>query len=311
MRLLLIRHGQTPANVLGQLDTARPGPGLTPLGERQAAMTPRALRERQIAAVFASTLLRTQLTAEPLATDRALDIRVQDGLQEIEAGSLEKRSDRVSVQRYLETVFAWGSGNLGARMPGGPDGSTFFDRFDAAVAAVAAEVDSRPPAVIPSVLPSVLPSGLPSGLPSRLPSGLPSGLPSASPSVPRSGRASGMAPGGAVDDSASPYTAAVFSHGAAIRVWTAARAHNVPPAFAGTHELDNTGVVELSGSPADGWSLVSWAGQPVGGPQLVDQQAEDPTGEPLELSLLLGHADRARGRPQVDAHVDRVLVDCR
>lgn len=303
MRLLLIRHGQTPANVLGQLDTDRPGPGLTPLGERQAAMTPRALRERQIAAVFASTLLRTQLTAEPLATDRALDIRVQDGLQEIEAGSLEKRSDRVSVQRYLETVFAWGSGNLGARMPGGPDGSTFFDRFDAAVAAVAAEVDSRPPAVIPSVLPSVLPSGLPSGLPSA--------SPSVPPSVPRSGRASGMAPGGAVDDSASPYTAAVFSHGAAIRVWTAARAHNVPPAFAGTHELDNTGVVELSGSPADGWSLVSWTGQPVGGPQLVDQQAEDPTGEPLELSLLLGHADRARGRPQVDAHVDRVLVDCR
>ena len=264
MRLLLIRHGQTPANVLGQLDTARPGPGLTPLGERQAAMTPRALRERQIAAVFASTLLRTQLTAEPLATDRALDIRVQDGLQEIEAGSLEKRSDRVSVQRYLETVFAWGSGNLGARMPGGPDGSTFFDRFDAAVAAVATvatEVGSRPPAVIPSVLSS--------------------GLSSASPSIPRSGRTSGMAPGGAVDDSASPYTAAVFSHGAAIRVWTAARAHNVPPAFAGTHELDNTGVVELSGSPADGWSLVSWAGQPVGGPQLVDQQAEDPTGEPL------------------------------
>ena len=28
MRLLLIRHGQTPGNVLGQLDTAHPGPGL-------------------------------------------------------------------------------------------------------------------------------------------------------------------------------------------------------------------------------------------------------------------------------------------
>ena len=29
MRLLLIRHGQTPANVRGELDTAAPGPGLT------------------------------------------------------------------------------------------------------------------------------------------------------------------------------------------------------------------------------------------------------------------------------------------
>ncbi|HEY8752878.1 MAG TPA: histidine phosphatase family protein, partial [Arthrobacter sp.] len=27
MKLLLIRHGQTPGNVLGQLDTAHPGPG--------------------------------------------------------------------------------------------------------------------------------------------------------------------------------------------------------------------------------------------------------------------------------------------
>ncbi|MEO6944596.1 MAG: histidine phosphatase family protein [Lacisediminihabitans sp.] len=219
MRLLLIRHGQTPANVLGQLDTSRPGPGLTPLGERQAALVPRGVRTRHITAIYASTLLRTQLTAEPLATDRGLDIQVLDGLQEIEAGALEKRSDRASVQRYLETVFAWGSGDVGVRMPGGTDGNAFFDRFDNAIAS-AAEMGSG--------------------------------------------------------------TAAFFSHGAAIRVWAAARAHNVPSAFAGTHELDNTGVVELSGSPEDGWTLLSWAGQPVGGAQLVDQQADDPTGEPLD-----------------------------
>ena len=29
MRLVLIRHGQTPSNVCGLLDTAPPGPGLT------------------------------------------------------------------------------------------------------------------------------------------------------------------------------------------------------------------------------------------------------------------------------------------
>ena len=31
---LLIRHGQTPSNVAGALDTGRPGPGLTALGRR-------------------------------------------------------------------------------------------------------------------------------------------------------------------------------------------------------------------------------------------------------------------------------------
>ena len=29
MRILFVRHGQTPANVRGLLDTAAPGPGLT------------------------------------------------------------------------------------------------------------------------------------------------------------------------------------------------------------------------------------------------------------------------------------------
>ncbi|MBX0301498.1 histidine phosphatase family protein [Cryobacterium sp. 1639] len=220
MRLLLIRHGQTPANVLGQLDTAHPGPALTDLGERQAAVIPDALRFDSVDTIFASTLRRTQLTAEPLALDRGLDIRVADGLHEIEAGSLERRSDHVSVRRYMETVFAWGAGNLDVQMPGGADGNEFFARFDADIAVAAA----------------------------------------------------------------SGHTAAVFSHGAAIRVWAAARATNVPPMFAGLHDLDNTGVVELSGTPEEGWTLLSWAGVPLGGMPLVDTNAVDPTGEALDAS---------------------------
>ncbi|MBC7403775.1 MAG: histidine phosphatase family protein, partial [Microbacteriaceae bacterium] len=58
-------------------------------------------------------------------------------------------------------------------------------------------------------------------------------------------------------------------------------ATNIPAIFAGNNELDNTGVVELSGSPADGWTLVSWAGAPIGGPDLVDDTASDPTGEAI------------------------------
>lgn len=240
MRLLLIRHAQTPANVLGQLDTARPGPGLTALGERQAARVPGALGTESVGAIFASPLVRTQLTAEPLAASLGLDTRVLEGLQEIEAGTLEKRSDHASVHSYLETVFAWGSGNLDVRMPGGPDGHAFFERFDADIATIAGFVsnadDTR--------------------------------------AVNRPGTTA--SPSG--EEGA---TAVVFSHGAAIRVWTARRALNISPEFAGTHELDNTGVVELSGSPDVGWQLVSWAGRPVGGAQLVDQQADDPLGEPL------------------------------
>lgn len=141
MRLLLIRHGQTPANVLGSLDTAQPGPGLTELGRRQARAVPAALGEHPIDAVYSSTLVRTQLTAAPLLHERGLDLRVRDGVQEIEAGDLEGLHDRASQLRYLETVVAWGRGGLDQAMPGGPDGNDFFARFDGAIADIASDHD--------------------------------------------------------------------------------------------------------------------------------------------------------------------------
>ena len=73
MRLLLIRHGQTPSNVDGLLDTARPGPGLTELGERQAAEIPDALKHEAIDGIYVSVLRRTLITATPLIVDRGLD----------------------------------------------------------------------------------------------------------------------------------------------------------------------------------------------------------------------------------------------
>ncbi|WP_028267746.1 histidine phosphatase family protein [Arthrobacter sp. MA-N2] len=141
MRLLLIRHGQTPGNVLGQLDTAFPGPGLTELGERQAAALPNSLAGEDFTAIYASTLIRTQLTAGPLANALGLEATVLDGLQEIEAGTLEKLTDHESHHRYMSTVFAWTDGDLAIRMPGAGDGHEFFARYDAAIAKVVAAGD--------------------------------------------------------------------------------------------------------------------------------------------------------------------------
>lgn len=133
MKLLLIRHGQTPGNVLGQLDTAHPGPGLTELGERQAEAMARSLANEPIGALYASTLIRTQITAAPLGKLRSLEVEVLAGLHEIEAGSLEKLTDHESHKRYMGTVIAWAAGDLDRRMPAGPDGHAFFQRFDAAI----------------------------------------------------------------------------------------------------------------------------------------------------------------------------------
>lgn len=141
MRLLLIRHGQTPGNVLGQLDTAHPGPGLTELGERQAEALSRALANERIHALYASTLIRTQITAAPLARVHGLETEVLQGIHEIEAGALEKLTDHESHKRYLGTIFSWAGGELDRRMPAGPSGNDFFERYDAAIAKIAARAN--------------------------------------------------------------------------------------------------------------------------------------------------------------------------
>lgn len=127
--MLLIRHGQTPHNVSGALDTAIPGAGLSALGRVQAAAIPAALGEREVRAVYASRLIRTQQTAAPLAAARGLEVGIRPGLEEIGAGGLEMRTDPESRQTYAMTVASWIGGDLDRVMPGGPDGHEFWARY--------------------------------------------------------------------------------------------------------------------------------------------------------------------------------------
>ena len=216
MRLLLIRHGQTPANVNGVLDAEVPGSGLTELGQQQADALPAALADRGIERLFVSTMVRTQITAAPLAASLGLEPVVLPGLREIEAGDTQGKRDEVSVQMYISTVHGWSAGDRSTRMPGAESGDEFFARYDDAVR-------------------QILETG--------------------------------------VD------VAAAFSHGAAIRTWASAAADNTPDHFGTQRHLENTGIVELEGSFDDGWRLVDWEGEPVGGEQLIDRTAQDPTGE--------------------------------
>jgi probable phosphoglycerate mutase len=133
MRLLLIRHGQTPSNVGGLLDTGVPGPGLTDLGHEQAAALPGTLRGYRIDAVYASTQVRAQLTAAPLAAARTLPVQVRAGLREVSAGELEMRGDEPAIATYQRVLREWMSGAVHVAMPGGPLGSDVLDRFDAVV----------------------------------------------------------------------------------------------------------------------------------------------------------------------------------
>ncbi len=134
MRLLLIRHGQTPSNVSGSLDTRIPGPGLTTLGQAQAEAIPATLADVPIDAIFASVQVRSQITAAPLAADRALDVQVRAGIREISSGDYEMRSDRASVEQYLAVMVSWVDGDVEAQLPGGETASDMLARFDEVVA---------------------------------------------------------------------------------------------------------------------------------------------------------------------------------
>lgn len=137
MRLFLVRHAQTPSNVVGALDTAAPGAGLTELGRRQAAAAGAVLSERGVQHVHASPLVRTQQTAEPLATTLGRPSAVHDGLAEIGAGDLEMRTDPEALQAYATAVLGWLAGDLDVRVGGGGNGHEFLERYDAAVLAIA------------------------------------------------------------------------------------------------------------------------------------------------------------------------------
>lgn len=138
MRLFLVRHGQTPANVIQSIDTTIPGPGLTEAGMRQANALPTEFDGVPIDAMWVSTMVRTSLTAAPLATDRMLAPAVMDGLREVGAGALERRNDDDAHTQYRDVVSAWLRGNLDAAMPEGRNGHDFLGRYDAAVDAIVA-----------------------------------------------------------------------------------------------------------------------------------------------------------------------------
>jgi probable phosphoglycerate mutase len=116
-----------------------PGPGLTDLGVEQARAVPGALAAHPLAAVYASSQTRAQLTAAPLAADRGLTVQVRPGLREVSAGQWEMLGDKESVRSYLSVIGKWFAGDLSYRLPGGETGAEVLDRFDAVIDEVSAD----------------------------------------------------------------------------------------------------------------------------------------------------------------------------
>ncbi|WP_237162341.1 histidine phosphatase family protein [Mycolicibacterium fortuitum] len=134
MRVTFVRHGQSAGNTSGNIDTSTPGPSLTPLGREQAQAVVDRLGDNNYDAIYASQMIRTQQTAEPMSAYLGLPIQVLPGLQEIEAGDYEGMPESGALDGYLQAPIAWAfAGQLGARIPGSIDGNEFDARVDGAL----------------------------------------------------------------------------------------------------------------------------------------------------------------------------------
>jgi broad specificity phosphatase PhoE len=133
LRLVLVRHAETPSNVRRILDTVPPGPGLTDKGGQQAILLADRLATEKVHSVHASRALRAQETAHPVAARHGLEVTVADGAHEISVGSLEGSSDKASL-KIFEAVYAkWLAGDLDEPMPQGETGRQALARFLPAV----------------------------------------------------------------------------------------------------------------------------------------------------------------------------------
>ncbi|MGH3715983.1 MAG: histidine phosphatase family protein [Micromonosporaceae bacterium] len=146
MRLIFVRHAESEANVSGSLDCSVPGPGLSPFGFQQAAALPSLLAEdldgMPLRAIWASTMLRAQQTAEPVSDRYGVPLQVHPLLHEGHVGDLNGRVDDEAYQALYELFACWHvEGDMERCRPGGETGTQLVDRLRAAVNDVIAAGD--------------------------------------------------------------------------------------------------------------------------------------------------------------------------
>jgi len=88
--ILAMRHGESRHNVLGVVNgDPKKIFHLTPKGRWQARKLAQKLKDKNITAILASEMLRTQETAGPLAKLKNLPVEIDKRINDIHAGGLE------------------------------------------------------------------------------------------------------------------------------------------------------------------------------------------------------------------------------
>lgn len=142
--LTLVRHAQSEGNASGLIDSSTPGPDITELGRQEALLSAEQLSPNHYDGIYASTMVRTQQTAEPMAQRLGEPVTVLPGLREIEAGRYEGQPEADAASTYFAAPQQWLRGDRSQRIPGSVDGNEFDARFDQAVQQIYDSGDVNP-----------------------------------------------------------------------------------------------------------------------------------------------------------------------
>jgi broad specificity phosphatase PhoE len=127
-RLVLVRHGQSYANVDKRLDTRPPGAELTPLGREQARAFARAAPSRP-GLLLHSVATRAKQTAAEISAELAVPAAEVTGIHEVQVGDLENRNDDDAVAEFDAIYRRWLEGERDVPLPGGESADQVLDRY--------------------------------------------------------------------------------------------------------------------------------------------------------------------------------------
>jgi broad specificity phosphatase PhoE len=127
-RLVLVRHGQSHANVERRLDTRPPGAALTDLGHQQARRFS-ADWQHPVAMVAHSVARRAIETAADIGEHLGLSPQQLEGIHEVQVGELEDRNDEAAIEQFNTVYQHWHEGHLDEPLPGGESGQQLLDRY--------------------------------------------------------------------------------------------------------------------------------------------------------------------------------------
>jgi 2,3-bisphosphoglycerate-dependent phosphoglycerate mutase len=133
--LILIRHGQSHANVNPVVAGMRGDRGLTDLGHQQARRLRERLRVEEFTAdvLYASTLPRAQQTAEYVADAVGLPVTEDDELQELRVGEADGMSNDDWSARWPGLRESLSARPYQEFAPGGESWATFLGRVGSAL----------------------------------------------------------------------------------------------------------------------------------------------------------------------------------